>query len=98
MRSRWGKQGRINLIGTLSLDEEVESLEYPSIGRVLPDGGGARLTSISLTQEAERKGRRVVVVLDNAPFHKAGAPPGRSSRDGRRRGSSCTTYRPTART
>jgi putative transposase len=27
----------------------------------------------SLTQEAQRKGRRVVVVLDNAPLHKAGS-------------------------
>ena len=72
VRSRWGKQGRINLIGTLSLDEEVESLEY----RILE--GSCRSGEVlgyldSLTQEAERKGRRVVVVLDNAPFHKAGA-------------------------
>jgi putative transposase len=27
----------------------------------------------SLAQKAQREGRRVVVVLDNAPFHKAGA-------------------------
>ena len=27
----------------------------------------------SLAEEAQREGRRVVVVLDNAPFHKAGA-------------------------
>ena len=72
VRSRWGKQGRINLIGPLSLDEEVESLEY----RILEGScrTGEVLGSLdSLTQEAERKGRRVVVVLDNAPFHKAGA-------------------------
>ena len=28
VRTRWGNQGRINLIGTLSLEEEVESLSY----------------------------------------------------------------------
>ena len=82
VRSRWGKQGRINLIGTLSLDEEVESLEY----RILE--GSCRSGEVlgyldSLTQEAERKGRRVVVVLDNAPLHKAGAV--RDARPGWRR-------------
>lgn len=40
----------------------------------MPDGGGALGYLNSLAEEAERKGRRVVVVfLDNAPFHKAGA-------------------------
>lgn len=73
VRTRWGKQGRINLIGTLSLDEEVESLEY----RML-EGPSCRTGEVlgylnSLAEEAESKGRRVVVVLDNAPFHKAGA-------------------------
>ena len=72
VRTRWGKQGRINLIGTLSLDEEVESLQY----RMME--GPCRTAEVfgylnSLAEEAERKGRRVVVVLDNAPFHKAGA-------------------------
>ncbi len=72
VRTRWGKQGRINLIGTLSLDEEVESLEYRMLEG--PCRTGEVLSYLnSLAEEAERKGRRVVVVLDNAPFHKAGA-------------------------
>jgi putative transposase len=72
VRTRWGKQGRINLIGTLSLDEEVESLQYRMLEE--PCWTGEVLTYLdSLAEEAERKGRRVVVVLDNAPFHKAGA-------------------------
>ena len=28
VRTRWGKQGRINLIGTLCLEEGIESLQY----------------------------------------------------------------------
>lgn len=72
VRTRWGKQGRINLIGTLSLDEEVESLQYRMLEG--PCRTGEVLSYLdSLAEEAERKGRRVVVVLDNAPFHKAGA-------------------------
>lgn len=71
-RTRWGKHGRINPIGTLCLGEEAESLQY----RMLE--GPCRTAEVlgylnSLAEEAERKGRRVVVVLDNAPFHKAGA-------------------------
>ena len=72
VRTRWGKQGRINLIGTLRSGEGVESLEYGMLegpcrtGEVLGYLG-------SLAEEADREGRRVVVVLDNAPFHKAGA-------------------------
>ncbi len=69
VRTRWGKQGRINLIGTLSLDEEVESLEYRMLEGPCRTGEVLGYLN-SLAEEAERKGRRVVVVLDNAPFHK----------------------------
>ena len=72
VRTRWGKQGRINLIGTLSLEEEVESLGYRMLEG--PCRSGEVLGYLGcLAEEAERKGRRVVVVLDNAPFHRAGA-------------------------
>jgi putative transposase len=72
VRTRWGKQGRINLIGTLSLEEEVESLGYLMLEG--PCRSGEVLGYLgSLAEEAQRKGRRVVVVLDNAPFHKAAA-------------------------
>jgi putative transposase len=73
VKTRWGNQGRINLIGTLSLDgEEARLLEY----RMLE--GSCRTGEVlgyldSLAEEAQRKGRRAVVVLDNAPLHKAGA-------------------------
>jgi putative transposase len=73
VKTRWGNQGRINLIGTLSLDGgEARLLEY----RMLE--GSCRTGEVlgyldSLAEEAQRKGRRAVVVLDNAPFHKAGA-------------------------
>jgi putative transposase len=67
-----GQQGRINLIGTLSLDGERESLEYLMLEG--PCRTGEVLGYLdSLAEEAQREGRRVVVVLDNAPFHKAGA-------------------------
>ncbi len=72
VRTRWGKQGRVNLIGTLSLEGEVESLEY----RMLE--GSCRAGEVigyldALAEKARRDGKPVVVVLDNAPFHKASA-------------------------
>jgi len=51
----------------------------------------------SLAEEAQRKGRRAVVVLDNAPLHKAGAIQDARA-GGKLRGSKCTTCRRTART
>lgn len=73
VRTRWGKQGRVNLIGTLSFGDGSERrLEY----RLLE--GACRTREVmgyldALAEEAERGGKPVVVVLDNAPFHKAGA-------------------------
>ncbi len=69
--TRWGKQGRINLIGTLCFDGEGEErLEY----RLLE--GSCRseevLTYLDLLAEkADREGKPVVAVLDRAPFHRA---------------------------
>ncbi len=72
VRTRWGRQGRINLIGTLSF--EGERLGYRLVE------GPCRTKEVvgyldALAQKAERKGKKkpVVVVLDNAPFHTAGA-------------------------
>ncbi len=70
--TRWGKQGRVNLIGTLSSEDGEERLEY----RMLE--GSCRTGEVvgyldALSEEAERGRKPVVVVLDNAPFHTAGA-------------------------
>ncbi len=66
VRTRWGKQGRINLIGTLSLEEEGESLGYRMLEG--PCRSGEVLGYLgSLAEEAQRKGRRVVVVFST--FH-----------------------------
>jgi putative transposase len=72
VRTRWGKEGRVNLIGTLSLEGRFESLEY----RMLE--GPCRAAEVTdyldlLAEEAEREGKPVVVVLNRAPFHRAGA-------------------------
>ena len=60
VRTRWGKQGRVNLIGTLSLEGRFESLEY----RMLE--GPCRTTAEvmdylldALAKEAEREGKPV---------------------------------------
>ena len=70
VRTRWGSKGRINLVGTLSLEGEGEFLEYS-----LLEGSCRSAQVISYldaqASQAERAGEEVVVVLDNAPFHTA---------------------------
>ncbi len=71
VRSRWGSEGRINLIGTLRLEGEDERLEYSLIE------GSCRSAEVmgyldALAEQAERMSKPCVVVLDNAPFHTAG--------------------------
>lgn len=72
VRSRWGKQGRINLIATLVLQGETEWLEY----KILE--GSCRSGEVTgylehLAERAEQEGKAVVVVLDRASFHRAEA-------------------------
>jgi putative transposase len=72
VRTRWGSKGRVNFVGTLSLEGEGERLEYSLLE------GSCRSAEVigyldALASEAERAGEEVVVVLDNAPFHTAGA-------------------------
>lgn len=60
-------------MGTLSLEGEGERLEYS-----LLEGSSCRSAEVigyldTLASEAERADEEVVVVLDNAPFHTAGA-------------------------
>jgi putative transposase len=69
--TRWGSRGRINVIGTLRLDESGERLEYAALE------GSCRSAEViayldALAGEAESVGEEVVVVLDNAPFHTSG--------------------------
>jgi putative transposase len=70
--TRWGSRGRINLIGTLAFEGEGEQLEYTMVE------GPCRTREVvgyldTLAEETERANKPVVVVLDNAPFHTAGA-------------------------
>lgn len=69
--SRWGSRGRINLIGTLSIDDSGERLEYSMIE------GACRSAEVisylgALAEDAARGGKEVVAVMDNAPFHTSG--------------------------
>ena len=69
--TRRGRQGRANLLGTLRLEGE-ERLEYRL------SEGPCRTKEVvgyldALAEEAGRTGKPTVVVLDNAPSHKAGA-------------------------
>ena len=68
--TRWGSRGRVNLIGALCLEGADERLEYSILeGACRKENVSAYLDAIS--GEAERSGREVVVVLDNASFHTA---------------------------
>jgi putative transposase len=66
----WGAAGRINIIGTLACIQDTEQLEY----RVLEERCYAQHVKTyleALAQEAERLSKEVVVILDNAGFHRA---------------------------
>ena len=68
--TRWGSQGRINLIGTLRLDSDDERLEYHLVE------GACRAEVVvgyldALAAQAAAADTPTVVVLDNAPFHRA---------------------------
>ncbi len=68
--TRWGSRGRINLIGTLCLEEESERLEYSMIDGPCRSGKVVGYLD-ALAQQTERTNKPAVVVLDNAPFHTA---------------------------
>jgi putative transposase len=59
-------------LGTLCLEEEGERLEYRLLGSSCRSGEVVSYLEL-LAEKARREGKPVVVVLDNAPFHKAGA-------------------------
>lgn len=72
--TRWGKQGRINLIGTLRLEGEGEErlLEYRLLEGSCRSGEVVAYLDL-LAEKAQQEEKSVVVVLDRAPFHRAGA-------------------------
>lgn len=70
MRTRWGSKGRLNLIGTWSLHGEQKQLEYRFLeGSCCTQDVIAYLDA--LAEQAHKTGTFTVVVLDNAPFHRA---------------------------
>lgn len=72
VRTRWGKQGRINLIGTLCFEGEAnERLEYRLLESSCRSEEMVGYLDL-LAEKAEREGKLVMVVLDRAPFHRAG--------------------------
>ena len=69
--TRWGSQGRINLIGTLDLFGDEETLEIRELkGSCNQDQVIAYLETLAGTASLELPVR---VVLDNATFHKGAA-------------------------
>lgn len=66
--TRWGSQGRLNLIGTLSLHGQREELEVRELsGTCKHDAVIAYLDTLAQRCDPNKL---TVVVLDNAPFHR----------------------------
>ena len=66
--TRWGSQGKINLIGTYCLHGDQEQLEYRELnGTCKQDQVIAYLDTLALKCDPKKL---TVVVLDNATFHK----------------------------
>jgi putative transposase len=73
VRSRWGSAGRINLIGTLCLEGEIERLEYSLIEGSYRSGEVKDCLNALVEQAQQQEGKpSCVIVLDNTPFHTAG--------------------------
>ena len=66
----WGNAGRINVIGTLACGKDKQYLEYRLLeGRCKAEQVESYLET--LAQQAQQQHLKVVIVLDNAGFHKA---------------------------
>lgn len=66
----WGAAGRINIIGTLASSEDKQQLEY----HILEERCYAQHVKTyldALAQQAQHLAKEVVVILDNAGFHRA---------------------------
>lgn len=68
--SRWGSQGRINLIGTLRVDGTGDRLEYAVLDGPCRGAQVCRYLD-ALAVKTHQDDTPCVVVLDNAPFHRA---------------------------
>jgi putative transposase len=76
--TRWGSQGRINLIGTLALDAQGEHLEVRELSGTCKQAAVvAYLDTLAEQSDAQQRrlgtARLTVVVLDNASFHRGQA-------------------------
>ena len=76
--TRWGSQGRINLIGTLALNAQGEHLEVRELtASCTQDTVIAYVDTLAEQADAEQrrlgKKRLTVIVLDNASFHRGQA-------------------------
>jgi putative transposase len=73
VKTRWGSKGRVNLIGTMSPKEggAGERLEYAMIEGPCRSGEVVGYLD-ALAEEAQKTGKEVMVVMDNALFHTAG--------------------------
>jgi hypothetical protein len=76
--TRWGSQGRINLIGTLAVDAQGEHLEARQLtASCTQDVVIAYLDTLAeQSDDAQRRSgtaRLTVVILDNASFHRGKA-------------------------
>lgn len=68
VRSRWSSQGRINLIGAWVIHAQEAKLYYRELERNCT--AEQVKTFIEDLQQSCRQDKLMVVVLDNAPFHK----------------------------
>jgi putative transposase len=69
MPTRWGSQGRINLIGTYSLYGEDTTLEYRELAKTCKEESVIGYLETLFTEKKPKK--LLVIVLDNATFHKS---------------------------
>lgn len=67
--TRWGSQGRINLIGSYSLFGDDEHLEYRELEKSCKKANV--LSYLETLFVAKKPDALMVVVLDNATFHKS---------------------------
>jgi putative transposase len=76
--TRWGSQGRINLIGTYSLHGDETILEYRELAKTCKQESVIAYLETLFTEKKPEE--LLVIVLDNATFHKSSGIKGRRSK------------------